>query len=273
MSRKRQTKKKTKGGFIPGVEDLVKGYSLHNTKHDSDKEKNRTSIFEKTSALKDLIAWIKFSLNDIPGAFSKSFVPPITLGLNRVFFNRFDENWISKNLLSAEQMGDYMQEIDSMNNGKITIDITPTIFGKKIGYSDPRLRIDHLRDLYLLFGKSLLYYLKQLHILITGNGGPFGSSNQNFYSNMLVKELYTSEELVVSEDFEKFLTKKFGKDYLEQFKTNYDKVRIFFYSQLLPKINGETKVDAHVDNDSMGGGNRNSRKRKLNRKSLRRKRV
>jgi hypothetical protein len=244
MTKKRQiktNKRKTGGkiGYIPVLDDLTQAFYTYNTKSRSDKINNRMSIDQKIAALKELISWIELSFGNVVRSGIKSDTPVMTQIFNRSVLNRFNAGWFLKNLVSQEQLNDYYEKVNSLDTDEPTIDVQMrTTFGIKIGRKTVN-RKEHLKRIYTNLGYLLLYYLKQLHILITGNKGPFESYDIDI-------ELSDAFDLPVSEPYTNYLTKKFGETYLHEFRTNYNIVRNFFNETLLPKIKIVLPVQAEV---------------------------
>jgi hypothetical protein len=245
---KRQNRKfRNKGGgvgYIPFFDDKLKYDMLQKTKHKSDINENRSSLQQKIFALKELISWIELSLFNIGRAAIKSAVPIFTQGLNRALFNKLDENWTSKNLVTQKQMDDYKNEIDELNTGEENIEAETTISGL-ITSTSMYNRKKYLGSRYVGLAQALLRYLKQLHILITRTSGPFASNN--FSIDTI--QLGSSIELPVSEKYRTYLEKKLGVDYLHQFQTNYDVVSNFLNEKLKPTIREFNMVDTIVSDE------------------------
>lgn len=244
MTKKRQikTNKRKTGGqiaYIPVLDDFTHALYTYGSKLRSDKINNRMSIDEKIVALKELISWIELSFGNVVRSGIKSDTPVMTQIFNRSVLNRFNAGWFLKNLVSQEQLNDYYEKVNSLDIDQPTIDVQlRTTFGIKIGRETVN-RKEHLKEIYTNLGYLLLNYLKQLHILITGNKGPFESYNIDI-------ELSDAFDLPVSEPYANYLTKKFGKTYLQEFRTNYNIVRNFFNKTLLPKIKRVLPVKAEV---------------------------
>jgi hypothetical protein len=254
--------KKQRGGFIPIIYDI---WILVNNKlnpNPNDKEKGRTSMIQKTKALKELISWIELSLGNIKRSVSKSSTPPLTQILNRAVFNRFNKDWFSENLVTNAQMIDYFDEMYKLEKAKQE-------YLKAFGH----LSTQYLQQKYLkAFGFFSIQYLKQIYILITGSATDTVFDNTEKYYKILFQQepdenqLPESSTFSVSEDYQKFLTKKFGEEYLNIFKENYNMVRKFIYSTIIPQLlpvmeddeiddfaNAEVYTETERNNDRING--------------------
>ena len=222
---KRQRKQRGgKVGFLPIIDDIWR--VLYNKLHANpiDKKRNRKPIFAKINALKELISWIELSLGNIKRSAIKSHDPIITQIANRALFNRFNNDYFSKNLVTSEQLIDYFDHMYTFEDG--------------------------LQQKYIqAVGYILIRYLKQIYILITGSTtGSIFDNTENYEKILFLqgtkyeKELPESSTFSVSEKYSKFLTDKFGKTYLDILKKNYIKVRDFINTRIRPNCFKTAKI-------------------------------
>jgi hypothetical protein len=210
---KRQRKQRGgKVGMIPIIDDI--GRVLYNKFHENpiDKAKKRMSIIAKTNALKDLISWIELSLGNITRSAFKSHDPIITQIANRFVFNKFNEDWFSKNLVTEAQLDDYFEHMDTLEG--------------------------ELKQYYInVFSYGLIRYLKQIYILIVGSTAGSVFDNTENYEKILFtqkKDLPKSSDFIVSQQYSAFLTKKFGETYLNILNKNYVVVSDFINYRIKP---------------------------------------
>jgi len=103
-------RKTQRGGFkIPILDDIYMKYNEYSTfKLQSDKEKNRLSMFAKMKNMKELASELYLKKGEILEAMKKSKNTPIITQLIKKFgVNRHNENWFSKNFITSEQVEDY----------------------------------------------------------------------------------------------------------------------------------------------------------------------
>ena len=239
---KRQRKQRGgKVGYIPIIDDIWRFLYFKFNENHVDKDKNRDTILAKTKALKELISWIELSLGNIKRSAIKSENPFITQFANRALFNRFNNDYFSKNLVTSEQLNDYTQHDTLALDQELWLDdVISKLYPQETSIEQQK-KTQQLGT--AVFGYMLIRYLKQIYLLINGSATGTVFENTNNYRKILFPqvepnkpELPENSDFVVFEDYKKFLTKKFGEKYLDTLKENYNMVRNYIYSEIKPKL-------------------------------------
>lgn len=136
--------RKQRGGEVftfPGYKELHTYINGYYEPTEKDKIKERLSMFKKVNLINDLLESLYYSQGKFLTALKKSKTPFIEQRKNRIDYP-YDENWLENCLITKEQIDDYLSD---------NINICPLI----------------------------VLYLKEMHILITGNPGIFARENDS----------------------------------------------------------------------------------------------
>jgi hypothetical protein len=185
------------GGLkILGFDDAAAAANKYLKTPQCDKNKNRLSIYQKTKNLKELLSEIYARKGNILKAFKKSNTPIFTQVSKRFFANKYDNAWFEKNLVSVEQIDDYIKDD-------------------------------------LLFCQTLSTYLKELYIIITWDTTKFVRQDTSTIANW--KDFFICEDVILpeleftSEDHRIILEKIFKKaGVMDNFVLNYNVVKAKF---------------------------------------------
>ena len=191
---KRQRKQRGSGFTIPVAQDIHTGIHKFVTRPKIDKE--RLSIYQKTTNLKELLAEINIRNGQYIKGLLKSKTPTITAIGKRFVTNPYNDEWFAKNFIEP-RTGDSQLD-DYIANNILSCDDFTT-------------------------------YLKELYIIITGEKftierKPCPRRGYEYFTcNEVLPEL--SE---VSDKHRKILNDIFEKDVMDQFIENYYAVKTSF---------------------------------------------
>lgn len=219
-----------------------------------DKQKNREPISKKKEALEELISQIELSLVNNERANTKSNILGITEFINNVRFER--------NLVTEKQMNDYLtsmktlkedpppeeysqQQQDINKFGYVLIEYLKQIYILITGSAKGSVFDDTKNNNKILFPQELDYEndFSESNSEIKLSDFNYDEKNlsESIYNKYLSelnyeKDLPESSTFIVSEKYKEKLTQKFGEEYLDKFKANYEMVRKFINSKIKPEL-------------------------------------
>jgi hypothetical protein len=209
---------------VPFVHDaLAKTVANSKYRTTQDKELKRLDIHSKMLNMKELVSWVYLENGEVANAIAKSPTSTITQIGKRFFANPYTvPEWFDKNFINEEQLVDFFKT-------------------KGRTYCD-----------------TVMTYLKQLNLLITGSNNGFPVRKYEvLFTCMDSKHLPDLDKVKPSNDCRVKLSDLFGEDVMNRFIDNYQTVRRVFI-ETLDKFD---KAASKSDSKSTIGGTKKKRRR------------
>ena len=223
------------GITLPFVDDaLAKTVANSKYKTAQDKELKRLDIHSKMRNMKELVSWVYLENGEIAKAVAKSPTSTITQIGKRFFANPYiAPEWFDKNLITEEQLIDFFKT-------------------KGRTYCD-----------------TVMTYLKQLHLLITGSNDGFPARKYEvLFTCMDSKHLPNLDKVKPSNVCRSKLSDLFGQDVMNRFVDNYQTARRVFIETLdkldkldKPESKPEPKPESKLESKSVVGGTKKKHRR------------